>query len=180
MTDFTLYDLETAPDEAKPFLAAAKDKFGFIPNVLAIQAEAPALLKGYMTLSGIFGESGFSAQEQQVILLTASRANKCHYCTAAHSMGATAAGIDKGDIDAIRAGELPSDAKLAALSALTRQMVDKRGWLDDNALKPFLDAGYAKADVMHVVLGIAVKTMTHYVNHIADTPVDKQFEKFKL
>ena len=33
---------------------------------------------------------------------------------------------------------------------------------------------------MHVVLGIAVKTMTHYVNNMADTPVDKAFEKFKV
>lgn len=180
MTKYTLYELENAPEGSQPFMQAAKDKFGFVPNVLKVQAEAPALIKGYLTLSGIFGESGLSPAEQQTILLTASMANGCDYCGAAHSGGALGAGVSPEDVEAMRTGGQLSDPKLNALSTLTRQVVKERGWVKAEDQEAFLAAGYTKADVMHIVLGIAVKTMTHYVNHMADTPLDEQFEKFKL
>ncbi len=180
MTQYTLYDLETAPEASKPFMQAAKDKFGFVPNVLRIQAEAPALIKGYLTLSGIFGESGLSPAEQQTILLSASITNECKYCGAAHSGGALGAGVTPEDVEAIRTGKALSDPKLNALSTLTKQVVKERGWVSAPDQDAFLAAGYTKADIMHIVLGIAVKTMTHYVNHMANTPLDEQFEKFKL
>ncbi len=180
MADYTLYNIENAPEASRPFMQAAKDKFGFVPNVLKIQAEAPALIKGYLTLSGILGESGLSPAEQQTILLSASIANECNYCGAAHSGGALGAGVSKEDVEAIRTGGQISDPKLAALSTLTKQIVKKRGWVKPEDQDAFLEAGYTKADIMHIVLGISVKTMTHYVNHMADTPLDEQFEKFKL
>jgi uncharacterized peroxidase-related enzyme len=179
MTKFKLHDLESAPEASRPFLEAAQKKFGFIPNVLRTQAEAPALLKGYMTLSGIFGESGLSPAEQQTILLAASIENKCHYCVAAHTGGALGAGVAEEDVNALRAGEALPDHKLDALVTVTKKMVEARGWLKEDDIEPFLKAGYSRADVMHVVLGIAVKTMTHYVNHMAETPLDEAFEKFK-
>lgn len=180
MPDYTLYELENAPEGSKPFMQAAKDKFGFVPNVLKIQAEAPALIKGYLTLTGIFSESGLSPAEQQIILLSASIANECHYCGAAHTMVATMAGVSSENVEAIRSGGALSDPKLNALSVLTKLVIKERGWVKEADQDAFLEAGYTKADIMHVVLGIAVKTMTHYVNHMADTPVDEQFEKFKL
>ena len=180
MVDYTLYELENAPEGSKPFMQVAKDKFGFVPNVLKIQAEAPALIKGYLTLSSIFGESGLSPAEQQTILLTASIANECNYCGAAHSGGALGAGVSPEDVEAIRTGGTLGDPKLNALSILTRQVVKEHGWVREADQDAFLAVGYSKADIMHIVLGIAVKTMTHYVNHMAGTPVDEQFEKFKL
>ena len=40
-------------------------------------------------------------------------------------------GIDPADVQAIREGRLPKDGKLAALSALAKTMIEKRGRLDD-------------------------------------------------
>lgn len=180
MPKFTLYEIEDAPEASRPFMEAAQKKFGFLPNVLKVQAEAPALIKGYLTLSGIFGESGLSPAEQQTILLSASIANECHYCAAAHSGGALGAGVTPEDVEAMRAEKSLSDPKLDALSTLTKKVVSEQGWVKDKDQEAFLAAGYSKADIMHVVLGIAVKTMTHYVNHMAETPLDEPFQKFKL
>lgn len=180
MSKFTIHDLESAPEASRPSLEAANKKFGFIPNVLRVQAESPSLIKGYMTLSGIFGETGLSPAEQQTILLAASVENECHYCTAAHTGAALGAKVDPDDVNAIRAGEALSDKKLDALVSLTRKIVKERGWLKEDDLEPFMEAGYSRADVMNVILGIAVKTMTHYANHMADTPLDAPFEKFKV
>ena len=180
MSKFKLYEIEDAPEASRPFMEAAQEKFGFVPNVLKVEAEAPALIKGYLTLSGIFGESGLSPAEQQTILLSASIANECHYCAAAHTGGALGAGVAPEDVEAIRAGKPLSDPKLDALSTLTKKVVSERGWVKDKDQEAFLAAGYSKADILHVILGIAVKTMNNYVNHMADTPLDEPFQKFKL
>jgi alkylhydroperoxidase family enzyme len=40
----------------------------------------------------------------------------------------------------------------------------------------FLDAGYTPGQLLEVVGWIAVKTLTNYVNHIVETPVDAQWK----
>lgn len=180
MVKFKIHDLESAPEGSKPLLEAAKKKFGLIPNITSLQAESPALIKAYFSGSAAFGESGLSPAEQQTILMSANFANGCNYCLAAHTGGALAAGVNPEDVEALRKGGELSDPKLNALSTLTKKMVAERGWVKDEDLEAFLATGYTKADIMHVILGISLKTMTHYLNHIADTPLDEAFEKFKL
>ncbi len=42
MTTFPVHSSETAPEASKPILAAAQKKFGFVPNLFRVMAEAPA------------------------------------------------------------------------------------------------------------------------------------------
>ena len=37
-------------------------------------------------------------------------------------------------------------------------------------------AGYSKQQVLEVILGVAIKVMHNYTNHIAQTPLDRQFK----
>ena len=57
MTDFETYTIASAPDAAKPILEASLKGYGFVPNLYAAMAEAPAILEGYTTLSNIFGKT---------------------------------------------------------------------------------------------------------------------------
>jgi hypothetical protein len=45
MTEFTLYNLETASKAAKPLFEKSMKTFNMIPNLHAVMAEAPALYK---------------------------------------------------------------------------------------------------------------------------------------
>lgn len=180
MSNFELHTEESAPEGSREFLAAAREKFGFLPNVLAVQSESTALVKGYMTLSGIFGESSFTPGEQQIILLSASMANGCRYCAAAHTGGAMGQQVDGAVIEAIRSGTEISDPRMAALNKFTVQMANSRGWPDAGDVEAFLKAGFTKAQVMEVILGLAVKLMTNYANHLADTPLDAPLKQFAL
>ena len=36
MTDFTIHDIDTAPEQASAALRTAQQKFGFIPNMMAV------------------------------------------------------------------------------------------------------------------------------------------------
>ena len=178
MTDFTIHTKKTAPVDSHALMDAAQEKFGFVPNVLAGLAEAPASLKGYMTLAGILGESSLSPAEQQVILLSASRENACQYCVAAHTGGAKKAAVDDEVINGIRDGAHIPDEKLRALSAFATAIVAKQGWVDKDDLDLFFAAGYQQQQVLEVILAIGVKTISNYANHIIQTPLDKVFEPF--
>jgi alkylhydroperoxidase family enzyme len=39
----------------------------------------------------------------------------------------------------------------------------------------FFAAGYTQAQLFEVILGISYKTLSNYVNHIADAPLDNAF-----
>ena len=174
MPEFKLHDQTTAPEAALPFFESAQNLFGFVPNVLRIQAGAPALLEGYMTLSKIFSTTSFSPAEQQIILMCVSYANNCTYCMAAHTGGAMKSGADDKAIESIRAGTPVADSRLEALCGFVKTVVDKSGFVPPEEIDAFLAAGFTQQNVLEVILGIAVKTMTHYANHMADTPLDAQ------
>jgi len=172
---YTTHTLETAPEAAKDTLATAKSAYGFVPNLLGVMAEAPSLLKGYVTLQQLFYETSFDATEQQVIALTVSVANKCPYCVAAESVVAKMKKAPEQVVKAIREGEPIADAKLEALRRFTKSVFDARGWVPEAESERFLSAGYSKANAFEVIVGIALKTLSNYTNHFADTPVDEAF-----
>ena len=79
-------------------------------------------------------------------------------------------------IEALREGEPINNEKLQALRILVEHLHETRGFADDDAIERFLAAGYAKEQLLEVVVGIAAKTLSNYVNHLAETPVDEAFE----
>ena len=85
MSSFKTHSIESAPERSKPILEGVTKKYGFIPNSLAVMAEAPAMLDSYMTLSGIFEKSSLNEIERQIVLLANSNKNGCCYCVAAHT-----------------------------------------------------------------------------------------------
>ena len=73
------------------------------------------------------------------------------------------------------AGTPLPDARLQALSAFTRQLVEKRGWVSADDVQEFQGAGFTQAQVLEVILGVGMKTLSNFANHIADPPVDDAF-----
>ncbi len=172
---YTVHTPETAPAGARETLTAAMKSFGFVPNLLGVMAEAPALVKAYTTLSRIFEETSFSPAERQVVLLTVSYENGCAYCVAAHSVIAGMQKVPADVVGAIRDGKPIADARLQALRRFTAAVVKMRGWPSEGDTKAFLHAGYAKAQVLEVILGVGMKILSNYTNHVAETPLDAAF-----
>ncbi len=174
MTDFSIHSSETAP-EAKALLDDAKKAYGFVPNLLGVMAEAPALLEGYMTLAGIFDKSDLTATERQIVLLVNNRLNGCDYCMAAHTSISQAQGVPKDVIRALRDGTSIQDPKLEALRVFAVRVNESRGWPEARDIDALIAAGYSRRTVLEVVLGTGLKVLSNYTNHIAATPVDKAF-----
>jgi len=179
MAEFKIHTIESAPAEARGALEAARQKFGFLPNLLGELAAAPSALKGYLALGELLSESSLGPVEQQIVLIAASRENGCNYCVAAHSAGLKASGGADDQIDAVRSGLPLADPKLEALRTFTTAIVKRRGLVTDAELQQFLGAGYAREQVFDVLLGVAMKTLSNYTNHIAHTPLDRPLKAFE-
>lgn len=178
MSSFPIHDLSSAPAAARPMLEAAKQKFGFVPNLLGEFAEAPPALQAYLSLADAFSKTSLSPVEQQVVLLATSVTNACSYCVAAHTMMLHMAGLGADQVDRIRAGQALDDARLEALRVLVVSIVESRGWPSAAVRDAFTGAGYSAAQYLEVLTGVTQKTLSNYLNHVAGTPLDEPFRKF--
>ncbi len=176
----SLVTLENADPRAKAVLEKAKASVGFIPNMYAGMANSPGLLQTYLDGYAAFrAHSGFTPAEQEVVFLTISRENGCDYCMAAHSMIAEKVSKVPTDVlGALRSGASIADPRLAALSTFTSHMFTTRGRPTATNLKAFLSAGYKEAQVLEIVLALAVKTLSNYANHVNNPKVDDAFATY--
>ncbi|MGR9014973.1 MAG: carboxymuconolactone decarboxylase family protein [Gammaproteobacteria bacterium] len=177
MSQFNIYSIANAPAFAQSLLTGAQQKFGFVPNLLGGLAESPTTLQAYLDIGALFGKTSLSPVEQQVVLLAASVENHCVYCVAVHSMLAKhQAKADAAIVDAVRGQQPLPDKKLDALATFTRAVVEQRGKVTGIALDNFIAAGYSRSQVLEVVLGVTMKTLSNYANHIIHAPLDSQFQ----
>ncbi|MEM1148514.1 MAG: carboxymuconolactone decarboxylase family protein [Pseudomonadota bacterium] len=177
MANFTLHTSSTAPEGARDFIAGVEKKMGFVPSLYAVFAENPAVLNAYTQLSDQFGKTGLTPLEQQVVTIAASVENECHFCVAAHTTIAEGAGLDLSVIEAVREDRAIDDPKLEALRLFTKKVVIDRGFVSDTDVDAFLQSGYDRAAVLAVIVGVALKVISNYTNHVAETPVNDAFQK---
>lgn len=178
MTDFTIFDQNNAPEGARPLLQNSINAFGMIPNLHGVMAQSPQLLEGYQTLHTLAQKTAFDADELTVVWQTINVEHGCHYCVPAHTGIAKAMKVSDDIINALRdETPLPTD-RLETLRQTTLAIVRDRGVVSDDVLGRFYDAGFDHQNVLDIILVLAQKVMSNYVNHLAETPVDKPFQAF--
>lgn len=176
MALFNVHTVETAPEGSKAVLEKSKHALGFIPNLYATMAESPSALNAYTAISEYFENSSLSRIEQQIVALTASVVNGCEFCVAAHSVIAKKmVGVDMDIVDAIREQKTIPDSKLEALAEFTRTVVNERGWVNGKPVENFIAAGFTKAQALDVILGVTLKTLSYYSNHLTETTTNEAF-----
>ena len=178
MTKFTLHTEETAPEASKPLLADSKKSFGMIPGLHAVMADAPVLLEAYKTIGDLFVNSIFDKDEITVIWQSVNVEHACFYCVAAHTGVAKSMSVSDDITEALRNETPLPNARLEALRTFTLSVVRNRGNADDGTVQAFLDAGFTQRQILEVILGVSMKVMSNYTNHLANTPVDGVFAKY--
>jgi uncharacterized peroxidase-related enzyme len=176
MAHFPLLQADDATPAQQEVFDRAEAAFGMVPNLIRVLAHSPATAEAYLDLGERFSATSLTPVEQQTVLLAVSHENACTYCMAAHSALAKQAGMGDEVLAALRAGETLDDPRLHALSELTRSVVRNDGHPGADRVQAFHDVGFAEPDYEAVVLGVAMKTLSNYTNHAADTPVDEPFQ----
>lgn len=175
MSNYPIHTIATAPEKSQPVLEVLKQSFGLIPNLAATMAESPVLLSGFVGAFQNFQGSSFSHAQRQVLLLSNAVANRCAWAVAFHSTLALKEGVAASDVQAIREQRLPEQPELAALTSLTRALLEKRGHLSERDLSSFQRAGFGPDQVLEVIAGLAVSTMANYAGNITQPAVEAPF-----
>ena len=176
MASFPSHDLESAPEGSKPLLENSMKNFGRLPGLHKVLSESPKAFEAYQMLHKLFTETDFDAEEMTVVWQAINVEHECHYCVPAHTGIAKMMKVSDEITEALRNETPLPTAKLEALRTFTVQMVRARGNVTEAQMQAFFDAGYTHKAVLDIILGLAQKTMSNYINHMAQTPVDEVFQ----
>lgn len=171
MSRLTQIAPESATGKAKELLDAVKGKLGLVPNMTRAMANAPAVLNGYLQLSGALGQGALPAKTREQIALAVAEANGCDYCLAAHTAIGKMTGLTADQIRDSRRGTAV-DPKADALVRFARAVVDTKGQVSGADLQTVREAGYDDGAIAEVVAHVALNVFTNYFNTVADTDID--------
>lgn len=158
---------DALPEDLQKYFAKCDEKLGLLPNVLAAYSHNAEQLRTfsrfYNTL--MFGESGLSELEREMIAVAVSSTNHCYYCQVAHGASVREYGRDA------QLGELMvMNYRAADLSARQRAMLDFSvkmttgsyaiGEADRQTLR---DAGFSDRDIWDIANVAGFYNMTNRV-----------------
>lgn len=164
--------IEAAPAAAQPLLEAVKKQLGVVPNLFRLVANSPAALEGYLGLNGALAKGTLDARTRERIALAVAEINGCSYCLSAHSyLGKNLAKLDEAELAANRRGA-SNDPQADAAVRFAVKIVNSRGHISDADLSAVRMGGYSDAQIVEIVLHVALNTLTNYVNEVAKTDID--------
>jgi uncharacterized peroxidase-related enzyme len=162
---------ETATGKARELLDAVQGNLGLVPNMTRAMANSPAVLNGYLSLSGALSKGSLSAKLREQIALVVAQTNGCDYCLAAHSTIGKMVGLGADQILDSRRGT-SIDPKTDTMIQFARQIVDDRGHVSDAHIAQVRAAGLDDGAIAEVVANVALNIFTNYFNHVAETEID--------
>jgi uncharacterized peroxidase-related enzyme len=164
--------IEASPAAARPLLHAVEKQLGVVPNLFRVVGNSPAALEGYLGLNTALGKGELEAATRERIALAVAEVNACDYCLSAHTyLGKNLAKLSEAEIAANRDG-ISTDSKADAAVRFAVKLVKARGHVSDADVQAVKKAGYNDAQVIEIVLHVALNTLTNYVNEVAKTEID--------
>lgn len=164
--------IDASPAASQPRLEAVKKQLGVVPNLFRLVGTSPVALEGYLGLSGALAKGTLDARTREQLALVVAEENACDYCLSAHSyLGKNLAKLDDADLSAAREAKA-SDPKIAAALRFAKAVVRERGHVSTKAIGEARSAGWSDAQIVEIVMHVAVNVLTNYVNSVAETEVD--------
>jgi len=172
MNRLTIPTLEQSPAASRPLLDAVNKQLGVVPNLFRLIGTSPAALEGYLGLSKALGKGSIGAATGERIALAIAEVNQCGYCLSAHTyLGKNLVKLDDAEIAANRAGG-SANAKADAALRFAVQVARARGHVADSEVQAVKAAGFSEAEIIEIVLHVALNTWTNYINEVARTTID--------
>lgn len=140
-------------------------------NIFKGMANNPGVLKAFLAFAGGVKAGSLTDAEHEVVALVTAALRKCDYCTAAHTQIAQGTGLTEDQIEQIRRGQ-GADDRQQALIDFTKAILETDGFVSDDQLNTFKNAGFDDAAVVEVIGAITVNTFTNLFNHVNETTVD--------
>jgi len=172
MTRLTALNPEEVTGKTKDLFNAVQAKLGVVPNMMRTMGNSPAVLEGYLNLSGALSHGKLSAKTGELIALAVSESNSCDYCLAAHTfIGEKLVKADPAVLHAARTGN-STDSKTEAILQFAKILISKNGLVNDEDVNKAKNAGVADAEIAETIAHVALNVLTNYFNNVANTEID--------
>ena len=172
MTRLTALNPEEATGKTKDLFNAVQAKLGVVPNMMRTMGNSPAVLEGYLNLSGALSHGKLSAKTGELIALAVSESNSCDYCLAAHTfIGEKLIKADPAVLRAARTGH-STDTKTQAILQLAKTLISKNGLVNDEDVTKAKNAEVSDAEISETIAHVALNVLTNYFNNVANTEID--------
>ena len=162
---------ERADPKAAELLGNVKSSLGMVPNIFGTMANAPALLEGYLGLSGALGSASLSAQLNEQIALAVAGASNCDYCASAHTALGKMAGVSADEMSQNLRGE-STDPHTHLVLKFARELVRDRGHVSNVTLEELRSNGIGDQQILEIFGQVMANLFTNYFNHLAETEID--------
>ena len=164
--------IETAPEGAQPLLQAVRKQLGVVPNMFRVIGNSPAALEGYLGLNGALAKGALEPATRERIALAIAELNACDYCLSAHTyLGKKLSKLSDAEIAANRDGG-STETKADAAVRFAVKLAQSRGHASEDDIRTVKQAGYSDAQVIEIVLHVALNTLTNYINETVKTEID--------
>jgi uncharacterized peroxidase-related enzyme len=83
---FSIPEVNELPEDVQAIVNGTKEELGFVPNVIKALSHRPEQLKAFLAYDAVLTakDSGITAAEREMIIVTFSGRNGCSYCVQSH------------------------------------------------------------------------------------------------
>jgi uncharacterized peroxidase-related enzyme len=160
-----------AKGKAKELLEAVEKKYGGVPNSFKTMANAPAVLEGFLGLSGTLEGGVLPFEIRYQIAIAVSEINGCAYCLSAFTAIGKGAGMKDETLAMCRiAGS--TDPKIDAILKCAAAIVRERGAVTPEDFQKVKSAGCSDEEIEEIVANVALFTFANYINLVIGMEMD--------
>jgi uncharacterized peroxidase-related enzyme len=175
-------DEEELPDEVRSLYARAREKLGFVPNVLRVWALRPEhLLRWRKYMDELMkGESGLTEAQREMIGVVVSATNRCYYCLTAHSAVLRDLTGDPVLVDQLAAnyGHAELEPRERAMLAFVVKVTEDSHRCNEEDLEELRRAGWSDEEIMDIAEVTAMFNLTNRMANSLGWLPNEEYHRF--
>ena len=163
-------DSEATPRQAAQF-HTVQGALGVVPNFVRVLAQSPDALDAFLGLFRIASTGTLEAPTRERIALALAQHSGCEYCLSAHAALGQAAGLDRQEIAANRAGS-SADHKAGLAVSFALALAEHKGDVTTAELEAMRQAGYSEGDIVEIITHVALNLLTNILGRASRVEID--------
>jgi alkylhydroperoxidase family enzyme len=164
---FPIHTLDDAPQASQPLLDGIAADLGITPNLAGVAAASPALLAGFDGMRRAVATTAIDPVLREIAGLAVGVVVHNHYGIAFHSTMLANLGVTESDINAMRAGQSPSDATRATVHAFATQAAERRGAVDPSTIDALAANGLSTEAALELILEVGFASLVGLIDNLA-------------
>lgn len=171
-TALNLPMVDPLPDATQKYFDICREKLGMVPNVLQAYAFDIEKLNAFTAMYNdtMFGDSGLTKLEREMIAVAVSSINKCFYCLTAHGAAVRQLSGDPalGELMVMNYKAADLEPRQRAMLDFAEKVTKESGAIGEADRQALRDVGFSDRDIFDISSVAAFYNMTNRVASAID------------